>query len=67
MFFLECLNAPQTNFFSEIHRKAEMEARRKEEEARRLRQEEEDRKAALALQVNTLIFDGCDIQIKKKI
>lgn len=28
-----------------------MEARRKEEEARRVRQEEEDRKAALALQV----------------
>lgn len=43
-----------------------MEARRKEEEARRLRQEEEDRKAALALQVNTLIFGGYDIQIEKK-
>lgn len=32
-----------------------MEARRKEEEARRLRQEEEDRKAALALQVTTIL------------
>ena len=43
------------DFFFEICRKAEMEARRKEEEARRLRQEEEDRKAALALQVTTIL------------
>lgn len=41
----------ETNLKLSLFRKAEMEARRKEEEARRLRQEEEDRKAALALQV----------------
>lgn len=50
-------------FYFLFCRRAEIESRRKAEEVERKRQEEEDRKAALALQVLSVIFkhtrDGC--------
>lgn len=45
----------QDSFFFKFCRRAEIESRRKAEELERKRQEEEDRKAALALQVFSFI------------